>query len=189
MIKVSTEEITHRMLKVFSNYNDANNTLINTWQNIIFLTPLWWLGIILGLLPWILWVRFHNKKYTGDLFRAGLFMSLISVILDSVGVQLGLWMYPYDVFPFIPGYFPWDLTLLPISVMLLIEIKPKFPSILKGVIFATLSAFIGEPLAALSQIYEPIKWKPYFSFPIYIVLFLLSNVIAKSKLFNTKYHF
>ena len=186
-MNLSTEEITEEMLKVFSNYHDANKILINTWQDIIFLTPRWWVGVTLGLLPWILWVKFHNKKYTGDLIRAGLFMTVMSLILDSLGVQLGLWLYPYDVLPFIPGYFPWDLTLLPISVMFLIEIKPKYSPLIKAVIFAALSAFIGETLATISNIYEPIHWNPFFSFPIYIVLFLLSNMIAKSKCFNTTF--
>ncbi|KKK40106.1 hypothetical protein WQ57_01855 [Mesobacillus campisalis] len=177
------------MIKVFSNYHDANDKLIQTWQNIIFLTPRWWIGIFLGIFPWLLWWKFHNKKFTGDLLRTGLFISTLALTLDSLGVQQGLWIYPYDVFPFIPGYFPWDLTLLPITTMLMVEIKPHWSPILKAIIFAFLSAFIGEPLATVANLYEPIHWKPYYSFPIYIFLFLASNFIAKSKIFNSHLNF
>jgi len=61
-------------------------------------------------------------------------------ILDSAGVKLGLWMYMYlyDVFPFIPGYIPWDLTLLPLSMMFMIEIKHQLSPQLKAIIYGLL---------------------------------------------------
>ncbi|MGG1401597.1 CBO0543 family protein [Bacillus salipaludis] len=112
-------------------------------------------------------------------------MMAVCLILDGVGVQLGLWMYVYDIFPFIPGYIPWDLTIFPIETMIFIEIKPKSSPFIKALIFAALNAFIGEPLADFSKIYEPIHWKVYYSFPIYIVLFLICNKVARSKIFNS----
>ncbi|WP_394138854.1 CBO0543 family protein [Cytobacillus oceanisediminis] len=142
----------------------------------------------LGIIPWIIWLKIHDKKYSGDLIRAGLFMTTLSLILDSIGVQLGLWIYPYDVIPFIPGYLPWDLTLIPITVMLMIESKPAWSPLLKSIIFAVLSAGAGEHLAIFLKIYHPIHWKPIYSIPIYIFLFLISNKLAKSKIFNSNFN-
>jgi hypothetical protein len=187
VIFLDSKEVTKEMLKVFSNYVEANHKLINTWQEIIFLSPRWWIGLLLGLLPWILWWKLHYKQYTGDLLRAGFFMSISCLILDAIGVQLGLWFYPYDVFPFIPGYFPWDLTLLPLSIMFMIQLKPNWSPLIKSLMYAFLVAFVGEPLAVIAKIYEPIHWKHYYSFPFYIVLFLTSNIVAKGKIFNSKF--
>jgi hypothetical protein len=180
-------EVTKEMLKVFSSYQKANDLLMKKWCNIIFLTPRWWLGVLLGTIPWLLWWKFHNKSNTGDLLRAGFFMATISLVLDSIGIQLGLWIYPYDVVPFIPGYIPWDLTLLPITVMFIIEIKPQLSPIKKAIIFSFLTAFIGEPIFDFIKIYEPIHWNSLYSFPIYILLFLISNKLAKSNKFNSNF--
>jgi hypothetical protein len=140
----------------------------------------------LGLIPWYLWWKFHNKNNTGDLIRSGLFMALIALLMDSIGVQLGLWIYPYDVFPFIPGDTPWDLTLLPVSTMLFIEILPKWSPIKKAIIYGLLVSLIGEPLAMFFKVYEPLHWNSIFSFPIYILLFYLSYKLAQSKKFNSR---
>ncbi|WP_121662151.1 CBO0543 family protein [Metabacillus litoralis] len=182
---MNTSEIVKQMTQVFSNYEQAHSLLVDIWFELIYLTPIWWLGLLLGIFPWLIWWKVHNKNYTGDLFRAGLFMATVSLLLDSLGVQLGLWIYPYNIFPFIPGYFPWDLTLLPITMMLLIEIKLNLNPIYKGTIYSAFSSFIGEPLAIFFKLYEPLHWKNYYSFPIYILLFLLTNQVAKSKLFNS----
>lgn len=113
-------------------------------------------------------------------------MALICLILDGIGVQLGLWGYVYDIFPFIPGYVPWDLTLLPIMTMVFIEIKPKINPFYKSLIFSSFNSFIGEPLADYSKIYEPLNWEVYYSFPIYIILYLISDKIARGKVFNSR---
>ncbi|KAA0549828.1 hypothetical protein FZW96_00295 [Bacillus sp. BGMRC 2118] len=183
---MSTKEITHEMYKVFSNYHQANNELIDKWQELILYTPRWWLGLFLGFIPWFIWWRFHHKDHTGDLLRAGFFMGLVSLFLDSIGVQRGLWIYSFDVFPFIPGYIPWDLTLLPITMMIMIEFKQKWHPLWKGIMYAGFSSFIGEPLAVYIKLYEPLHWKSYYSFPIYVLLFVICHKIAKGKVFNSR---
>ncbi|KOP81857.1 CBO0543 family protein [Cytobacillus solani] len=183
---MKTSEIHIDILKIYSNYNHAHHSFIETWQQMILFTPRWWLAFILSTLPWILWWKLHNPKYTGDLIRAGFFMAIITLTLDSVGLQFGLWIYPYIMFPFITGYLPWDLTLLPVSIMFMIEIMPQRSPLLKGFIYAGLAAFVGEPLAIALDLYKPIHWSSLYSFPIYILLFLLSNKVAKSKTFNSR---
>jgi len=180
-------DINKDILKIYSKYHDAYNSFVETWQQLILYTPRWWLGLVLSVLPWMLRFKLHNRKYTGDLLRAGFFMAIISLILDSIGLQLALWIYPYNVFPFITGYFPWDLTLLPISIMFFIEFKPQWSPVLKGIIYALLAAFVGEPIAMGLDLYQPIQWSNFYSFPIYIMLFVVSNKVAKSKMFNSSF--
>ena len=180
------QKVTTEMLKAYTKYQEANDSLIEKWHDFVFLSPRWWVGICLGIIPWCFWWKFHNKTYTGDLFRAGLFMALIALLMDSIGVQLGLWIYPYDVFPFIPGDTPWDLTLLPVSAMFLIEMKPKWSPIKKAIIYALLVTLIGEPLAVFFKVYEPLHWNSIYSFPVYVFLFCLCNKLARSKKFNSR---
>lgn len=78
---MSTNEKVNRMYEVFSNYHHAHSLLVEEWFKLIYLTPIWWLGVSLGIIPWIIWWKKHNKKYTGDLLRAGLFMTSISLML------------------------------------------------------------------------------------------------------------
>lgn len=185
---MKTSDINKDILKIFSNYNQAHHSFVDKWQQLILFSPRWWLGFILSILPWILWWKFHNRKYTGDLLRAGFFMAVITLTLDSIGLQFGLWIYPYNMFPFITGYLPWDLTLLPVSIMFMIEIMPQWSPLLKGFIYAVLAAFVGEPIAIYMDLYKPIQWSSLYSFPIYILLFLLSNQVAKSKKFNSRFN-
>ncbi|MBO1511204.1 CBO0543 family protein [Metabacillus bambusae] len=182
---METLELNNDILKTYSKYLDSHNSFVDTWQQLILFSPRWWLGFILSILPWILWWKLHNRKYTGDLLRTGFFIAIISLILDSIGLQIGLWIYPYNMFPFITGYFPWDLTLLPFPIMFLIEYKPQWSPLLKGIIYALLAAFVGEPIAMGLDLYKPVQWSNFYSFPIYFLLFVLSNKVAKSKKFNS----
>lgn len=90
------------------------------------------------------------------------------------------------VFPFNPGYIPWDLTLLPLNMLFMIEIKPQWSPLLKALTYALLVSFVGETLARFTKLYEPIHWSYIYSFPIYVFLFFISNKVAKSKVFNSK---
>ncbi len=184
-VQMKASDINKDIQKVYSLYNQAHESFVDIWQKMILFSPMWWLGFTLSILPWIIWFKLHNRQNRGDLIRAGLFMAIIALILDSIGLQFGLWTYPYNVFPFITGYLPWDLTLLPVSMMLMIELKPSLNHFLKGIIYGALAAFIGEPIAMWLDLYEPIRWKSIYSFPIYVLLFLLSNYIAKGKPFHT----
>ena len=183
---MKSKEVLNEMITVFSKYHDANQALIKSWYEIIFLTPRWWGGLVLGIIPWYVWWKFHNKNQTGDLLRGGLLMAVWALVLDSIGLQLGLWIYPYDVFPFIPGYIPWDLTILPVTTMLLIEIRPNWSPIKKAFIYAGLSALVGETLADFFQLYYPLKWHSFFSMPIYFLLYFLCDRFARSKTFTSK---
>lgn len=108
----------------------------------------------------------------------------ISVALDAIGVQMGLWSYRYEVFPFIPAYLPYDLALMPVIIMSLIQYKPHFSPIKKAVIFGLLTAFIGEPLIVVTDIYKPINWKFYYSIPIYIVIYLIADWLTRRENFE-----
>jgi hypothetical protein len=69
---------------------------------------LWWFGVFLSIVPWIAWFAFRKKQSTDRLLYAGFFVMVISLVLDVLGDQFGLWHYRFNVIPVLPTYLPWD---------------------------------------------------------------------------------
>lgn len=65
---MKTSEINKDIKEIYSKYQDSHNSFVDTWQDIILFTTRWWLGLALSILPWLLWWKLHNKRYTGDLW-------------------------------------------------------------------------------------------------------------------------
>lgn len=63
--------------------------------------------------------------------------------------------------------------------MLWLQFQPHWNAFVKAVIYALFVAFVGEPLFEWLGFYTPLKWHTYYSFPIYIVIFLVSHRFSK----------
>ena len=70
---------------------------------------------------------------------------------------------------------------LPVTVMFLIQIKPKINPLIKAIIFGILTAFMGEPFFQWLDLYDPQDWKRIYSLPIYIVIYLIAHFISTRK--------
>ncbi len=158
--------------------------IIDLWQQEVVFTWRWWLGVTLTILTWLFWIKYHKRESRYRLLTAGFFVMIISVSLDAIGVQIGLWSYRYEVLPFIPAYVPYDLALMPVVIMTLIQYKPQYSPVKKAIIFALLSAFIGEPLIVWTDIYKPETWKFFYSVPIYFVIYLIANWLTTRESFE-----
>ncbi|MFC4560072.1 CBO0543 family protein [Virgibacillus kekensis] len=145
------------------------------WLEHVLFTTYWWVGLLLSIVPWIVWVLLSKKASRNRLFYTGLLVAVISSYLDFLGTQFGLWIYYYEVLPWLPAFIPWDWTLIPISIISLIEYKPNLSPLLKGIIFAVLSSFIGGSIFTYFNFYELLKWEHYYSFPIYLLIYLLAH--------------
>ncbi len=155
--------------------------VIDLWLNEVVFTWRWWFGLITTILTWLFWIKYHKKESRYRLMTAGLFVMTLSAALDAIGVQLGLWSYRYEVLPFIPAYIPYDLALMPVVIMFLIQIKPYYSPFKKSVIFGLLTAFVGEPLLVMTEIYNTEKWEFFYSIPIYIVIYLIAHHLTTRK--------
>lgn len=162
---------------------DAHQVLFSTWKEYLLFTWEWWIAIFLTIGPWIVWVIFRKKESTDRLLYAGFFIIIISSWLDHLGVIKGMWIYYVDVFYCVPPYILWDFSIIPVTVMFLIQIKPNLSPLLKGVIFATLGV-TGEIFFQWVNFYEPLKWSIAYSFPIYIILYLISDYLTRRTKFT-----
>jgi hypothetical protein len=154
------------------------------WVDNVLFTWQWWIGVGLSIIPWVLWLIFRKKESTLRLLTVGFFVMFLSTFLDSIGVQLGFWYYKHAPLPLIPAFFPWDTTLMPVVIMGLIQFKPKWNPYLKGLIFAVLTTFIGEPFFIWIELYQPTVWKHLYSLPIYFLIYLISSKIYHGKSYS-----
>ncbi|WP_209123841.1 CBO0543 family protein [Alkalihalobacillus sp. BA299] len=177
--------------KVSQKINDAYQLLVSAnqidhaiWLEYVFLSWQWWLCVVLSTLPWLFWYKFRQKKSTNRLLLGGFFIISISMFLDSLGSELNLWDYRYEVIPFLPSFMPWDLSLLPVLFLFIVQIKPNVHPLLKAFLFSIICAFIGEPLFKWLGFYNAINWNEFYSFTIYIVLYLIGHRMICSKNFE-----
>jgi hypothetical protein len=152
---------------------------IEIWKEYVLFTELWWLGVALSIIPWIIWFFIRKKDSTDRLLYVALFVMVISLCLDVLGDQLGIWSYRYNVIPVLPTYVPWDITLMPLTVIVILQYKPKGNPFVKALIFAAISSYLAEPFFDKLQIYNLKHWKYSYSFPIQVVIYLLAHYISK----------
>ncbi|WP_335871303.1 CBO0543 family protein [Bacillus sp. 2205SS5-2] len=157
-----------------------NDGYIEIWKKEMVLTWRWWLNVALLILPWFFWLIFRRKECTNRLLLAGLFVYVLTSVLDSVGVAFGLWMYAYTPLPYIHSFFmPWDFSSFPVMVMFLIQYKPNANPYIKAIIFACISAFLFEPIFVQLKVYKPLHWEHYFSFPFYFLIYVIAHRVSR----------
>ena len=162
---------------------NGNSIVVNVWETELF-SLRWWFGVTLSILPWIIWVKIRDKKKTVRTLFVGLMAMLLSVTMDNLGLIYGLWHYQYKVTPCCAAFFPFNFSLFPVGVMLILQFNPQISPYIKALVFALFSAFIFEPFFIWMKMYHLIHYKCWYSVFIYIPLYLFFNYIYKSKLFN-----
>jgi hypothetical protein len=159
------------------------------WINHELLTWQWWMLLITLILVWVIWVKTVDRKRTQLILNFGLFVGIISTILDMVGTNHGLWAYPIRLYwAFIPPLVPYDLAYLPVIYMLVYQRHGQrwLNFLLVMIVVSAILAFIIEPLFNWMGIYVLYKWKYIYSFPIYILLACFVKFLVE--LINKKLH-
>ncbi|MGP4039643.1 CBO0543 family protein [Gracilibacillus sp. D59] len=178
------EEVAKKIDDVYKILVKANQKDHNIWMEYVFLSWQWWFCFILTIIPWFLWWKYRKKESTSRLLLGAFFIMFISILLDSFGTELGYWDYRYELIPFLPSFFPWDLSLLPVAFLLLVQIKPNISPILKAIFYAFLSSLIGEPFFEWLGLYKSINWNHLYSLPIQFTIFLIGFSLVTSTSFE-----
>lgn len=154
------------------------------WVDLVVFSWRWWIGLGFSVLPWILWIIFRKKDSTDRLLYVALFVISLSVFADVIGDQYGIWHYRFNVLPIVPTYFPWDFTLMPVTILFFLQYQRNLNPWWKAVIFAGISSFVAEPFFEFLDVYVLIKWKNIYSFPIQVVIYIASFYISKRNQFQ-----
>jgi len=157
---------------------------VQIWQEHVLFSGLWWLGVGLTIVPWIIWLMVRDKKSSDRLLFVGFFIATMSLVLDVLGDQLGFWHYRFNVIPVLPTYAPWDITLMPVTVMLMVQFLRKINAIISALLFAFISSYIAEPFFAWLQIYQPLSWRFSYSIPIQFIIYLTAHYISRRRNFS-----
>jgi len=155
--------------------NKINIEMRALYMDNVFLTWRWWLCFLLTIIPWVLWIIFRKKESTARLLFAGFIVIIISMLLDDIGVELNFWDYNVDFDAINPSFFLWDMSLLPVVTMVLLQYKNNIKSIYKALIYSGLASFVVEPIFAWLKYYDREIWKSYYSFPIFIIIYFIAN--------------
>jgi len=143
----------------------------------VFLTWRWFFGISLNCSLDRLVHYKEEAKYRPPVVRRFSVM-LMSSFLDVVGIALGLWSYPFNVFPLMPEFIPFDICALPVATMVLIQIFPKVEACLQSSVLCR-RRFVHIPAAdAPDQLYDPMQWQNYYSFPILAGIYMAADFFA-----------
>ena len=163
---------------LFRQLHETHIEFYKLWFNHILFTWRWWLSVSLIILPWTLWFLVRKKESTDRLLYAGFFVMLISSYMDVVGIAMNLWCYPINVLPLMPEFIHFDICALPVATMLVIQFFPTVSPLIKAIVYAAFASFIFQPINSWLGLYNNLAWKNYYSFPILIVIYLLSNYVA-----------
>ncbi|MBD3919180.1 hypothetical protein H8B09_10475 [Paenibacillus sp. PR3] len=147
----------------------------------------WWLLLVLAIVPWIIWAKLVDKSRLREILLYGSIISIIVVLLDDTGGELGLWSYPYQLIRLAPRLHPVDFAVLPVCHMLVYQYFRSWRSfVIANVIMSLVFSFIAEPLLVWLHIYDLDNWKYIYSFPLYIakamlVKWIVEIIIRRSK--------
>jgi hypothetical protein len=140
----------------------------------------WWLLVILMIFLWLLWGKLVNKSRIVEILLGGSLISIVTLLLDLIGLNLGLWNYTSLLFSgFYPTLVPVDLVVIPVTYMLIYQYKVSWSAfLLTSVIVSGVYSFVAEPIFNGLDIYRMHHWRYIYSFPIYILLFLFIKWIV-----------
>ncbi|WP_102029064.1 CBO0543 family protein [Salirhabdus sp. Marseille-P4669] len=178
------QEKAERVGQLFEEFHHLHEEYGRFWLNETFLRWDWWVSVILAVGPWIFWSYYRKKKSTHRLLYAGVAVMLISLCLDYIGTALGLWYYTGKETPSFPAWLPFNFCMLPVCIMFLIQTKPHIAAWKKGIFFGALTAYLGEPLFVWAGYYVLNDWRYTYSLPIYALIFIFANWLARRQSFS-----
>lgn len=85
------------------------------WLEYEFLTWEWWLLLSFFISPWILWIIIKKRKWLVESILFGVIVLVITILLDTVGLQFSFWEYPIEFLPVITRAFPFDVSMVPVA--------------------------------------------------------------------------
>ncbi len=165
---------------------DLSLTRVNEWvQNDVFRFR-WWFLLIFFMVSAFIWWKKVDKSRCNEIILYTLLIGIISLVLDELGEELCLWDYPVDIIPLFPPISAIDLASLPMIYSLIYQyFTPWKKFIIATVVMALVFCFVFEPLVALIGVYQPITWRYYYGFPIYIAIGIGTKA-AVIKLYSIK---
>jgi len=162
----------------------ANNMVIDATMNGFLFTWKWWIAVAMIIIPWVIWAIFRKKESSARLLFASFIVMILSTNLDAFGVENGKWTYPLKAIPIPTISYSFRYSVIPVLIMFFLQYKPQVNPLIKAVIFAGVSAYIGMPLMALIDMYKKVDWAYTYSFFLLTVFYLVAHWFSRRKSFK-----
>ncbi|WP_042455524.1 CBO0543 family protein [Neobacillus dielmonensis] len=184
---MNKEEKIDQVGALFDRFHELHQDFGRLWLEETVFHWDWWIAFVLSIGSWIFWIFYRKKDSTQRLLYAGIFAILISVCLDYTGTALGLWYYTGKLTPSFPAWLPFNFCMLPVSIMFLIQTKPRIAPWKKAVFHGLLTSFVGEPIFSLSGFYVLTGWEYYYSVPIYALIYMFCHWLTNRDTYAKTY--
>lgn len=142
----------------------------------IFSFP-WFFNTVFLLVLYIVWIKLVDKNRIRELLLFGSLLAVASMLIDTIAVTVGLWEYNIRLFPISPAPFPFDLTVVPILYMIVMQYTSSWRDYFIGaVIAAAIFSYIIVGAYILLGIKTFYKFNLFYMF----ILTILVTVIIKA---------
>ncbi|NHM30763.1 CBO0543 family protein [Neobacillus terrae] len=156
--------------KIHSKHTELEKMENQYWQNHDLFSFQWWLLLLVLIVPWIIWVKFVDRKRIKEILLFGVLLIILIGLMDDIGVNLSLWSYPYKLTYLVSRLSAVDYGMIVVMHMFIYQKFKKWKSFLiANAVLAAIFAFIFEPISVRLGIYKLDNWKYIYSFPIYIL--------------------
>lgn len=155
------------------------NKHIKYWYYEVLWSFHWWFGIVCTFFSlYILYKKIDRKRFV-PIFLYGFCCVEIGLTIDAIGLFFPLWVYPYPTHPLFEPLFGADLFFLTMPCILLYQKYSGWkPYFIGAILLSLFFAFVVEPFANWLNTYLLLNWEYYYSFPLYVILLLLSKGFA-----------
>lgn len=163
---------------------DANELIVDATMNAFLFTWSWWIALAMLVVPWFLWAIFRKRESSARLLFAGFIIMLLSTYLDGIGVDFGKWTYPVKVIPLPTISYSFRNSVIPVTIMFLIQFKPHINPFYKALGFGAFGAYVGMPIMSMLDLYKKVDWAYTYSFFILTALYLVGHWFSRRKSFE-----
>ena len=149
----------------------------------------WWCLLALFILCAYGWWKLTDKSRLREIVLYTALIIIIILVLDELGEELTLWDYTADIFPIFPPISAIDFSCMPMVYSLIFQYFRTWKSFtIVTLVMATIFCFVFEPIFVWSGIYQMLKWKSYYGFPIYVSMALICKAIVNKSFSLEKIH-
>ena len=173
------EEGAQQLAKVYDAIHSSTMEMQKLWLTTSVFTWRWWLTVCFAIVPWIVWLVVRKRESTARLMFAGVTVMVLAAFLETIGIIRGYWWYRYHLLPILTANIMWSYSLMPVSIMLLLQWKPNISPLIKAIVYSAIASFIGLRIFEWLGMYHPKQWSNIYSFVITIVIYLIADFVSK----------
>lgn len=149
------------------------------WTKDTLFSLRWWVMLLAVIILWFMWWKLLDKKRFNEIGLAGFITAVLDFLLNTLGVEMTLWAYPYQIFGLVRTWSLFELSFITVSFMLLIQYFKEWKKYLIAItIFGAFGSFIVQPLLIYFKEFRLISWKNLYSFPVYIFIGVVVKFIT-----------